>query len=164
MSKDLDLSRLTVDELFSLAIAAAEYNIDFFHDWANRMRPFDLGAVEILVELAQDAKCYLETLYSTSERLFEDELPELDADLFDRFTRDVELPGNRYFIISAEEANIALGAALSLQKDAIALLMRIDDIFHQGLKLASAWPVASDVIATPFNAEDDAKPNKIMFS
>lgn len=135
MDDDLGLGKLKADELFALATFVADFNIHFFHDWAQRMRPFDEGAFDVLNELAADAAQYYEALHSTAVRLFGERLPHPDPELCQQYMRRVELPGNRYFITFATEANIVLSAALALQKEAIGLFMQIDEVFED----AWAW-------------------------
>jgi hypothetical protein len=131
------LKNLDIDQLVSLALYTEEYNIHFFRSWANRLRPFDPEMVELMAELAADAEQYRDTLYETSQRLFQHGLPEPQPELYLTLRRNLDLPDDRYFVVSEKEARSILNTALALQRDTIELLTMVDNAlrrdFEEGL-------------------------------
>lgn len=131
MIERIELNKLQVNQLFALALYTEEYNIHFFRSWANRLRPYDSEVVELLGDLAADARQYRNTLYDVSKRLFPKGLPDLEPNLYGAIRRNLDLPDFRYFVVNEREAKSILNAALSLQKDTIKLLELVDGILRR---------------------------------
>ena len=122
---------LEVEQLVAFAVFVEESNIGLFYGWANRLRPFDLELVELMVELATDARHYRDTLYETGMRVFSHELPDPRPDWYSLVQSGPVLSDDHYFVINEREANSILNAALARQQDTIELLTRVDDALRR---------------------------------
>ena len=135
MNHKIDLEAMSAKELIALANGLAEFNIGFFSSWAIRLRAFDMDAVRFLEEMADDAHQYLLKLQTYADRLFDTELPKVDSALYKPFLQEIELPDKRYLVVSAREANSALSAALTMQKNIADLISEIDEKLRHQLRL-----------------------------
>ena len=137
-------SFLSVRQLFAVAIHTEEFNIQFFHSWANRMRAFDWEVMELLNNMSKDAREYHRTLSQVSQRLFDGELIGLDKatdiGIQQYIGQHIDLPKNRYFVVNDKEVRDVLSVALSLQRNTIALLTLIDKALWHKYKIQLLAP------------------------
>ena len=151
MNQKIDLEAMSAKELIALANGLAEFNIGFFSSWAIRLRAFDMDAVRFLEEMADDAHQYLLRLQTYAAELFDAELPKVDSALYKPFLQEIELPDKRYLVVSAREANSALSAALTMQKNITDLFGEIDEKLRDQLQLGEfEW---SSLKASYFSAK-----------
>lgn len=153
MFNSAESEELSTEELFALALCAEDFNIDFFRDWANRMRAFDPELVDLLLALAGDARQFREMLHLAGRRLFAGDLPEPAPKWRESVGTDINLPGQRYFVVSDREAKRVLSQALSLQKNTIHMLNLIDEKLRSrqgnGLLESATRALASAALSDP---------------